>query len=251
MTNFSYNKSKKYDDLEKIYKEVSGPGGLKLTEFIANKLNLVPNEFLLDIGMNRGYQTCFLAKEYGVNAIGIDPWDDREDGKPHIEHMMRNAVAMDISDKVVGLKVGVPDTPFAENSFRAIYSTTTFEMIRGIEGYDKYLESLREVYRILKPGGIFGYAEPMHLDVPVPPDVALLIDDYWKQFLNTLDETVKAFQSIGFKIMETDYSPDAMTWWNEYVQFDPGCRADPKGEGKSIKAIQGRWLSFGYIIARK
>ena len=33
---------------------------------------------LLDIGCNRGVQSCFLAKEYGVRAIGLDPWDDRE-----------------------------------------------------------------------------------------------------------------------------------------------------------------------------
>ncbi len=246
-----YPKASKYTNLEEVYTQCSGPGGLRLAEFIANKLDLVPNEFLLDIGINRGYQTCFLAKEYGVNAIGIDPWDDREDGEPHIEHMMRNAVAFDMTDKVLGLKVGVPDTPFAENSFRAIYSTTTFEMIRGFEGYDRYLECLSEVYRILKTGGIFGYGEPMHLDVPVPPDVAPLIGDGWEKSFNTLDETVEAFQSIGFKIKESDYSPDAMTWWNEYAEFDPFSRANPDGEAKTIRVDKGRWLSFGYIIAQK
>ena len=44
---------------------------------------------LLDIGFNRGYQTCFLAKEYDLFlTIGIDPWNDRKDKRPHIEYLM-------------------------------------------------------------------------------------------------------------------------------------------------------------------
>jgi hypothetical protein len=43
---------------------------------------------LLAIGIERSCQTCSLAKEYGVQVIGIDPDDDRSDGLPHdeIEH---------------------------------------------------------------------------------------------------------------------------------------------------------------------
>jgi len=76
MMKILYNKSKKYNDLNKVYQEVSGPGGLKLTEFIADKMDIKPENILLDIGTNRGYQTCFLAKEYGPLIVGIDPWGD-------------------------------------------------------------------------------------------------------------------------------------------------------------------------------
>ena len=91
----------------------------------------------------------------------------------------------------------------------------------------------------------------MHLDVPVPPEVAPILEDGWEKCFDTLDETVETFQSIGFKIKEADSSPDTMVWWNEYAEFDPDCKAGQDGEGKTIRLDQGRWLSFGHIIAQK
>jgi hypothetical protein len=38
--NYHYQKSSKYTDLRKIYAECSGPGGLKLAEFMADHLEL-------------------------------------------------------------------------------------------------------------------------------------------------------------------------------------------------------------------
>ena len=144
-----YEKSVEYTDFETIYTECSGPGGLKLAEFIASKLALKPQDRLLDIGLHGGYQTCFLAKEYGVFAVGIDPGDDH--GKPgtsSVDRLMRNAQSWGVQDRILGIKVGVPDTKFAENSFDAAYSTTTLEMIRGWASEEEYRECLSEVLHI-------------------------------------------------------------------------------------------------------
>ena len=40
----------KYPDLETIYAQCSGPGGLKLAEFMAEKMQLQYNKRLLDVG---------------------------------------------------------------------------------------------------------------------------------------------------------------------------------------------------------
>lgn len=82
-----YPKASKYTDLDAIYEQCSGPGGLELTEFLAEKMKLRSGATLLDVGCNRGIQTCFLAKEFGVTAIGLDPWNDRRTGVPMIEHL--------------------------------------------------------------------------------------------------------------------------------------------------------------------
>ena len=91
--NDSCERSAKYTDLDTVYANCSGPGGLKLTEFIASKLDLKPGTRLLDIGSAWGYQTCFLAKEYGVFAIGIDPWDV-PGPEPSVEHVRRMAIPL-------------------------------------------------------------------------------------------------------------------------------------------------------------
>jgi cyclopropane fatty-acyl-phospholipid synthase-like methyltransferase len=98
----TYPKAAKYPDLNTIYAECSGPGGLQLTEFLAEKMRLRPGARLLDIGIEYGCQTCFLAKEYGLQVIAIDPDNDRTDGVPHIEHLLRNARTWGVENQVIG-----------------------------------------------------------------------------------------------------------------------------------------------------
>jgi|GEM_PF-672845 len=255
---FEYTKSCKYTDLDLIYSECSGPGGLQLTEFMAEKMQLRPGARLLDIGVERGYQTCFLAKEYDVLAIGIDPDDDRSDGVPHIEHLQQHACAWGVEGRVMGLKLGVPNTYFAGNTFDFVYSTTTLEMVRGLFGVEYYQKCLAEIYRILRPGGIFGLGEPMHHDIPIPADLFPIYTkgegvgpEGWADCFATVAETIDLCREAGFDVLEADYAPDAWNWWQAFVNHDPHCQADPEGEAKIICQDGGRWLSYGYVIARK
>lgn len=258
MTQFSYLKSRAYTDLGRIYSECSGPGGLQLTEFMAEKMQLRSGARLLDIGIERGYQTCFLAKEYGVFVVAIDPDDDRLDGVPHIEHLLRHAREWGIEDRILGLKIGVPDTRFAADTFDYVHSTTTLEMVRGLYGVGYYRQCLTEIYRILRPGGIFGLGEPMHRDVPIPPDLAPIYTagrgvgpEGWAACFATVAETASLCREAGFEVLEADYAPDAWHWWDEFTDHDPHCKADPHGEARIIQQDAGRWLSYGYVIARK
>ncbi len=254
MTNVRFVKSKKYDDYDTIYAQCSGPGGLQLAEFLAEKMKLQSGKKLLDVGCNRGYQSCFLAKEYDVFTVGIDPWDDREQGNPMVEHFLQNAEHWGVTDKVLGLYLGVPDTPFAQASFDYAYSTTALEMVRVSQGTDKYLECIRDIYRVLKPGGMFGLGEPMHLDVEVPPDLDPYISrgEYpWKSCFRDLKSTIDEVKAAGFEIVEADYAPDAWQWWMDFAKHDPFCKADPDDDPLTLQIDNGRWTSFGYIIARK
>ncbi len=149
MPTFEYTKSNKYTDYDTIYAQTSGPGGLQLTEFMAEKMRLAPGRKLLDVGSNRGYQTCFLAREYGVFAVGIDPWDDRMQGDPMVDHLQKNASLWNVENSVLGIKIGVPDTHFASESFDYAYSTTALEMVRVSQGIDGCV-----LTTTLKPGNI-------------------------------------------------------------------------------------------------
>jgi len=251
MSDFQYQKSCKYTDLDTIYAQCSGPGGLQLAEFIAEKMGLTAGKKLLDVGTNRGYQTCFLAKEYGVFAVGIDPWNDREQGNPMVDHLMQNAKDWGVEDAILAIKIGVPETNFADNSFDFIYSTTALEMFREISGEEAYLEALKELYRVLKPGGIFGLGEPMHYDVAIPPDLVPILPDGYRECFRTLAQSLVPIKTAGFEIIEADYAPDAQQWWLAFAEHDPFCKKDPEGEPKFLKLDNGRWTSFGYMISRK
>ena len=254
MSKFQYCKSNKYTNYDEIYSQCSGPGGLQLAEFIAEKMNILPGKKLLDVGANRGYQTCFLAKEYKVFAIGIDPWDDRIQGNPMIEHLQENAKKWNVEDSVLGIKIGVPDTNLASNSFDYIYSTTALEMVRVSQGVEGYIKAIKEIYRLLKPGGFFGLGEPMHLNVPIPEDLEQHVSkgEYpWKECFRSLKETTELVKSVGFTIVESDYAPDARKWWMDFAMHDPFSKKDPEGDMKTLEVDNGRWVNFGYIICKK
>jgi hypothetical protein len=127
-------------------------------------------------------------------------------------------------------------------------------MIRGFQGESAYRAGLRELYRLLKPDGLLGLGEPMHFDAPIPAELFPRVaegEDAWTNFFATIDETVEAVESTGFVIVEANYVPEAQSWWQEFAKHDPFCKADPEGEPKTIAIDNGRWLSFGYVIARK
>lgn len=254
MSNFTYPKSSPYTDLDLIYEQCSGPGGLKLAEFMAHKMGLTPGARLLDVGCNRGWQTCFLAKEFGLSVVGLDPWADRVSGEPMVEHLRRNAEAWGVEGSVLALELGVPDTKLASRSFDFAYSTTALEMLRVMQGEDGYLAALKEILRVMRPGGVFGLGEPMHREVELPPDLEPYVSqpEYpWKECFRGISQTADAVERAGFLIAEAAYAPDAELWWREYAAHDPFCKNKPEEDPKAIEVDGGRWLSFGYVIAQK
>lgn len=245
----NYQKSRKYTDLKTIYRECSGPGGLRLAEYIAEKMDIKRGKKLIDIGFNRGYQTCFLAKEYDVDIVAIDPLDDIDTGIPHSDYLMKNAEDFGVAHRILAVRSGVPESLMPSGYFDYAYSTTTLEMVRGYQGMDMYLASLKEIRRILKKGGVFGLGEPMHFDMPVPDDLAQHVrNNKWEECFATIEETKKAVLDAGFSILQAGYCEEADEWWGEFAAYEPGCDPD------DVAVIQNnnkRWLSFGYVIAVK
>ncbi|MBW8484018.1 SAM-dependent methyltransferase [Actinomadura parmotrematis] len=243
-----------HPDLDHVYAQCSGPGGLRLAEHMADAMGLREGATLLDVGANRGLQTCFLAREYGVTALALDPWDDREDGRPMVDHVIGNARAWGVAHRVLALKAGVPDTGLATGSFDFAYSTTALEMIRAMKGEAGYRDALGEIHRVLAPGGVFGLGEPMHLDVPIPDDLRPYVtrgDFSWAECFSDLDSTVAHVAAVGFEILHAEYAADATAWWDEFARHDPFAKADPDGDPATLRVDAGRWTSFGVIIARK
>ncbi len=249
----AYPRAAKYPDLDALYAQCSGPGALELAESMAQKLGLAPGQRLLDVGCNRGVQSCFLAREFGVQVVAIDPWDDRESGRPHAAHVEDNAAQWGVAGQVTALAVGVPTDRFEGEGFDAAYCTTALEMVRAFDGDAGYRACLDSILQALRPGALFALAEPMHTGVEIPAELAPLLDEEfsWKTCFRSLEETIAAVESVGFAVQEAGHAPDAARWWRQFAEHDPFCRAEPGDDPLKISVDGGRWLSFGYVIARR
>ena len=128
------------------------------------------------------------------------------------------------------------------------------EMIRGLFGDDEYLASLKELFRVLRPGGVLGLAEPMHRGGPPPADLDPLVSDGpipFKSFLATPEHTVEQFREAGFEVTDSGHAPDARAWWEEFAAYDDECKRNPDGNPRMLTVDAGRWISFGYVIGRR
>jgi len=238
------SKASKYN-LRTVHEQCSGPGGLKLTEALAEEMGLTASTRLVDIGIFKGYQSCFLAKEYGVDVVAVDPGSI--DGISQIDFLMKNAREFGVANQVVGVKSALPNSLLPTDCFDFAFCANTLEMIRGSGGEAAYLAALKEIHRILKPGGTFGLGEPMHLDVPIPAELKKpLKKNGWVKCFSTLEETKRAVIEAGFTIIEADICEEAQAWWEEYAEY-----CSYKSDNDIIENDNGRWLSYGYVIAVK
>jgi MPBQ/MSBQ methyltransferase len=163
-------------------------GHLVTTEMAA-LLAPSPSESILDVGCGIGGPARWLAKRFGCQVTGIDLTADfcaaakALSELTHLEHLTTfrqgNALQM----------------PFADAAFDAAWSQNVTMNIEDRPAL------YREIRRVLKPAGRFAFCEiskgsagPIHFPVPWASDPSL-------SFLLTQDETRKALERAGFRIL--------------------------------------------------
>ena len=102
------------------------------------------DKHVLDIGCGAGGIDCLLVTEYGAAKVtGIDV------EAPVLETARARAAEAGVSDQIDLVKVEPGPLPFADESFDVVFSKDSIVHIP-----DKHALA-REVFRVLKPGGVF------------------------------------------------------------------------------------------------
>ena len=122
----------------------SKKGATDLTENLLDFVELNGKQDFLEVGCGNGVVTKYLAEEYGgeVTGIDIDP--------QQIELARKEAGDM---QNISYLEADTTKLPFKNREFDIVLS---FGVLHHIENW---LDALREVRRVLKPGGYFLYAD--------------------------------------------------------------------------------------------
>jgi ubiquinone/menaquinone biosynthesis C-methylase UbiE len=97
---------------------------------------------ILDIGAAQGGMV-FALQQRGHHAVGVEPW--REAIATAQELARRHGTAIEIHEGTA------EDLPFPDEQFDVVLATSVMEHVGNLR------QALREVYRVLRPGGIFWF----------------------------------------------------------------------------------------------
>ena len=123
-------------------------------------LALSGSECVLDAGCGLGLALIGCAKELTTGkAVGIDLWTAKDLSNNNPEATRANAAAEGVADRVEVETGDITKLPFSDASFDVVISMTVIHNIPSRHGRD---QALRELVRVLKPGGRIANFDLLH-----------------------------------------------------------------------------------------
>lgn len=135
-----------------------GVDGSRFT-LIAKLLELKGNEYVLDVGSGTGITAVQIAKRLTTGKlVGIDIWDTMELGGNSPERAYTNAEIEGVKAKVEFEFGNVLEIPLDNNVFDVV---TCSSVLNNLLGEKNRIKALKEIFRVLKPGGKCMLLEPL------------------------------------------------------------------------------------------
>ena len=129
----------------------SRTGKIQMRDRLLDSLGLRGDEKALDVGCGRGLMTIGLAKRLkSGKAIGIDIWNPHDLSKNTADNARQNAKIEGVSDKVRIEDGDARHMVYPQNNFDVVVSSLT---IHNISDRTERDQAVREMWRVLKPGG--------------------------------------------------------------------------------------------------
>ena len=129
----------------------SKAGKLRLRDQVLGQLPWRGDEAVLDVGCGYGLMLVGAAKHLTTGkAIGVDMWLQVDQASNSPEATLRNAALEGVADRVEVRRADGRDLPFPINTFDVVLSSWVIHNLPEREDRETVL---REIMRVLKPGG--------------------------------------------------------------------------------------------------
>jgi len=123
------------------------PGGLKLTERLAQLLGLGPGDRVLDVASGKGASAMFMAERFGCEVIGIDY------GQHNVEQASAEAAERRLDHLVRFQQADSESLPFPDRTFDAVVCECAFCT------FPDKSRAAHEFARVLRDGGRAGLSD--------------------------------------------------------------------------------------------
>jgi len=118
------------------------------------------DENVLDVGCGRGLFLIAAAKRLKTGkATGVDIWRSEDLSGNTAEATMNNVKAEGLANRIKIENTDARKLPFGANSFDVVVSSLA---IHNIDGSAERAKALREIARVLKPGGYLAILDIFH-----------------------------------------------------------------------------------------
>jgi arsenite methyltransferase len=118
------------------------------------------DESVLDVGCGRGLFLIAAAKRLkNGKATGVDIWRSEDLSGNTAEAALNNAKAEGVANRIKIENTDARKLPFGANSFDVVVSSLA---IHNIDGSTERAKALREIARVLKPGGYLAILDIFH-----------------------------------------------------------------------------------------
>lgn len=178
--------------------KVLHPGGYDATDQLCAQMNLNEGSKVLDLACGVGSTSFYLAKKYKCKITGID-----------ISNSMINIAKSKLAGSNYSKNISFQPAdalkmPFPDNSFDVVIAQAFFILI------DNKVNALKEIYRVLKPGGFFGSLELSWFKTPSKEVYDELLEKACTTFIPRtvkFEEWEEFFKSANFTHINTIKNP--------------------------------------------
>jgi SAM-dependent methyltransferase len=135
-------------------------GKFKMRDRLLDELRFDGNEKILDVGCGRGLLLIGAAKRLPKGkAVGLDLWSQYDLSDNNVSAALKNAELEGVKNRVQIKDGDMRKIPFGKTHFDVITASLSIHNIYSVEGRSK---AIREIVRVLKPGGRVALMDMQH-----------------------------------------------------------------------------------------
>jgi arsenite methyltransferase len=166
-------------------------GGHDSTQKLLDLVGIEASSRVLDVGCGSGLTACFVAETYGAQVYGIDI------SEVMIDRARERARRQGLTDWVDLRVADVFELPFQDGWFDVVVVESVLLPLPGDKG-----QAMKEMVRVLKPGGQVGANEGT-LDPAVPPALEAKIAQHPAMYGTFTPDTLRRlFEEAGLRVVE-------------------------------------------------